>query len=33
MEAVQTRVQDAITAMINALDKKYFRRMQVNEHA
>ena len=29
MDAVQTKVQDAITGMINTLDKKCLRRMQV----
>ena len=29
MDAVQTKVQDAITGMINTLDKKCLRRLQV----
>ena len=29
MDAIQTKVQDAITSMINNLDKKYLRKMQV----
>ena len=32
MDAVQTKVQDAISKMINKLDVQYLRRMQVSKY-
>ena len=30
MEGIQSRVQDAITKMVDSLDKEHFRKMQVH---